>query len=237
MLISVPVFASDRCLLKEGQIVDFNSPFLQKKVEEEINISISKNLGVPPQKIFQYLKKFVGESVEKNEIIAINKGIFKIKKIASKYSGLIKEINHSDGSIVIVNKTEIENTINSFFKGKVDKIEKNEITIEVGKGEQIPGKNISNNFGGKIFFLDNNSNFLSENIIDCVVVCENITSYLKAKAEALGCRGFLSTSKLSEESGIPYAQFKNINDFKKITKLKFSYCTIVSVSSTIYFYQ
>src|SRR3989344_6341642 len=237
MLISVPVFASDRCLLKEGQIVDFNSPFLQKKVEEEINISISKNLGVPPQKIFQYLKKFVGESVEKNEIIAINKGIFKIKKIASKYSGLIKEINHSDGSISILNKTEIENSINSFFKGKVDKIKKNEVSVEVDKGEQLPAKNVSHNFGGKTFYLDNNSDFVSENIFNSIIVCENITSYLKAKAEALGCQGFLSLSKLTEESGIPCAQFKNINDYKKIIKLKFPYCTIVNTSSIIYFYQ
>ena len=125
MLISISISVFDRCLLKEGQLVDFDTPFLEKKVEEEINVSIAKNLDVPPQKIFHYLKKFVGESIEKNETIAINKGIFTTKKIVSKYSGLIKEINHSDGSITILNKTEIENTINSFFKGKVNKIKKN----------------------------------------------------------------------------------------------------------------
>lgn len=237
MFISIPVSVFDRCLLKEGQIVDFNTPFLEKKVEEEINISVAKSLNVPPQKIFQYLKKFVGESIEKNEIIAVNKGIFKTKKIVSKYSGLIKEVNHSDGSIIILNKTEIGNTINSFFKGKVDKIKKNEASIEVDRGEQFPAKNVSRNFGGKTFYSDNNSDFLSENIFDSVIVCENITSYLKAKAEALGCQGFLSLSKLTEESGIPYAQFKNINDYKKIIKSKFPYCTIVNTSSIIYFYQ
>ncbi|MDO8741813.1 MAG: hypothetical protein Q7J11_01565, partial [Candidatus Roizmanbacteria bacterium] len=99
MLISVPISTADHCLLKEGQQVDFDTPFLEKKVEEEINISIAKNLGVSPQKIFHYLKKFVGESIEKNETIAINKGIFTSKKIVSKYAGQIKEINHSDGSI------------------------------------------------------------------------------------------------------------------------------------------
>lgn len=237
MLISIPISVFDRCLLKESQQVDFNNPFLEKKVEEEINISVAKSLNIPPQKIFQYLKKFVGESIEKNEIIAVSKGIFKTKKIVSKYSGLIKEINHSDGSIVILNKTKIENTINSFFKGKVDKIKKNEISVEVGKGEQFPAKNVSHSFGGKIFYSDNNSDFLSENVFNSVIVCENITSYLKAKAEALGCRGFLSLSKLTEESGIPSVQFKNINDYKKIIKLKFPYCTIVNTSSTIYFYQ
>ncbi len=237
MLISFPVSTFDHCLLKEGQMVDFDTPYLEKKIEEEINILIAKNLGIPPQKIFHYLKKFVGESISKNEIIAINKGLLSVKKVVSKYSGLIKEINHSDGSITILNKTEIENTINAFFKGKVDKIKKNEISIEVDKGEQIPAKNVNRNFGGKVFYSNNNSDFLSENVFNSIIVCENITAYLKAKAEALGCQGFLSLSKLTEESGISYAQFKNINDYKKIIKLKFPNCTIVNASSIIYFYQ
>jgi hypothetical protein len=237
MLISVPISIFDHCLLKEDQSVDFDTPFLEKKVEEEVNISVAKNLGVSPQKIFHYLKKFVGESIEKDEMIAINKGIFSTRKIVSKYSGLIKEINHSDGSITILNKTEIENTINSFFKGKVNKIKKNEVSIEVNKGEQFPAKNVNHNFGGKTFYSDNNPDFLSENIYNSIIICENITSYFKAKAEALGCQGFLSLSKLTEESKIPYAQFKNIDDYKKVIKSKFAYCTIVNASSIIYFYQ
>lgn len=237
MLISVPISVFDHCLLKEGQPVDFDTPFLEKKIEEEINISIAKNLNVPPQKIFHYLKKFVGESIEKNETIAINKGIFTTKKIVSNYSGLIKEINHSDGSITISSKTKIDNTVNAFFKGKVNKIKKNEVSVEVDKGEQFPAKNVSHDFGGKTFYSDNNSDFLSENLFNSIVVCDSITSYLKTKAEALGCHGFLSLTKLTCESEILYAQFKNINDYKKIIKLKFPYCTIISTSSMIYFYQ
>lgn len=237
MLITIPLSISDHCLLKEGQAVDFEAPFLQKKIESEINISIAKNLNVSSQKIFHYLKKFVGESIEKGEILAINKGIFTTKKIVSKYSGLIKEINHSDGSITILSKTEAEDTVNSYFKGKVDKIKKNELSIEVNKGEQFPVKNISQNFGGRTFYSDEKSDFNSENIFNSIVICENITSYYKAKAEALGCRGFLSLSKLTEDSGIPCAQLKNINDYKKIAKTKFTYCTILSNSSIIYFYQ
>lgn len=237
MLITVPLSVSDHCLLKEDQVVDFDTPFLQKKVEEEVNVSIAKSLNVSPQKIFHYLKKFVGESIEKDEIIAVNKGMFTTKKIVSKYSGLIKEINHSNGSITILSKTEVENTINSFFKGKIAKIKKNEMSIEVGKGEQFPAKNTNQNFGGKTFYPDNNSDFFTENVSNSIVVCENITSYYKSKAEALGCKGFLSLSKLSEDLDTPFSQLKNINDYKKIVKTKFAYCTVVSNSSTIYFYQ
>lgn len=236
MLIIVPLSVSDHCLLKEDQIVDFETPFLQKKIEEEVSISIAKNLNVSPQRIFHYLKKFVGESIEKDEIIAVNKGMFTTKKIVSKYSGLIKEINHSNGSITILSKTEVENTINSFFKGKIVKIKKNELSIEVGKGEQFPAKNTNQNFGGKTFYADNSSDFYAESVANSIVVCENITSYYKSKAEALGCKGFLSLSKLSEDLGTPFTQLKNINDYKKIVKTKFAYCTVVSSSSTIYFY-
>jgi len=124
MQIIVPLTDTDHCILKEGQDVDFETPFLQKKTEEEVNISIAKNLNVSPEKIFHFLKKFVGETIEKDETIALNKGIFTTKKIVSKYSGLIKEINHSDGSITILSKSETENTINSYFKGKVNRIKK-----------------------------------------------------------------------------------------------------------------
>ncbi|MFA6081628.1 MAG: hypothetical protein WC741_04445 [Patescibacteria group bacterium] len=237
MLITIPISVSDQCLLKEDQEVDFETPFLQITAEEEVNISIAKNLNVSPQKIFHYLKKFVGESIEKNEIIAINKGMFTTKKIVSKYSGLIKEINHSNGSITILSQTEIKNTVNSFFKGKIAKIKKNELSVEVGKGEQFPVKNTNQNFGGKTFYADKNSDFYTENVSNSVIVCENITSYYRSKAEALGCKGFLSLSKLSEDLEAPFAQLKNINDYKKIVKTKFTYCTVVSNSSTIYFYQ
>ncbi|MEK7633408.1 MAG: hypothetical protein AAB437_01025, partial [Patescibacteria group bacterium] len=179
MLISIPIYTADRCLLKEGQSVDFKTPFLEKKVEEEVNISIAKSLGVPPQKIFHYLKKFVGESVEKGEIIAVNKSMFSTKKIISKYSGQIKEINHSDGSITISSKTKIDNVVNAFFKGNVNKIKKNEILIETNKGEQFPAKNVSHDFGGKTFYSINNSDFTSENLLNSVVVCDSITTYLK----------------------------------------------------------
>lgn len=237
MLITVPLTITDHCLLKEGQDVDFETPFLKKKTESEVNISIAKNLNVSPQKIFHYLKKFVGETIEKDETLAVNKGIFSTKKIISKYSGLIKEINHSDGTITILSREETENTVNSFFKGKVNKIKKNEISIEVDKGEQFPGKNIDQSFGGKTFYADEDRDFNSENVYNSIIVCENMTSYYRSKAEALGCQGFLSLSKLTEDSGIPYAQLKNINDYKKIIKAKFAYCTILSSSGMIYFYQ
>jgi len=236
MQIIVPLTDTDHCILKEGQDVDFETPFLQKKTEEEVNISIAKNLNVSPEKIFHFLKKFVGETIEKDETIALNKGIFTTKKIISKYSGLIKEINHSDGSITILSKSKTENTFNSYFKGKVNKIKKNELSVEVSKGEEFPGKNISQNFGGKTFFVDEDADFNSENVFNSVIVCEEITPYYRAKAEALGCRGFVSLSKLSGDSEIPTAQLKNINDYKKVVKTKFTYCTILTNSSTIYFY-
>lgn len=237
MLINIPLLTSDNCLLKEDQVVDFETPFLQKKIEEDVNIFISKNLKVAPEKIFHYLKKFVGETIEKDEIIAINQGIFSTKKIVSKYSGLIKEINHSNGSITISSKTGVENTINSYFKGKVKKIKKDALSVEVDKGEEFSIKNIDHNFGGKTFYLDEKSDFCSENVFNSIVVCEDITPYYKAKAEALGCLGFLSLSKLSEETGILFAQIKNIEDYKKITKTKFPYCTLLSNPSIIYLYQ
>ncbi len=67
MQISISYPSSFKCLLKQGQNVDFNTPYLEKKISVDVSIPIAKKLGVNPTHIFRYLKKLVGEKLTKEK--------------------------------------------------------------------------------------------------------------------------------------------------------------------------
>ena len=119
----------------------------------------------------------------------------------------------------------------------MDKIKKNEITIEVDKIESFPIKNGLSDFGAETFYLNKSSDLSSINISNKVIITDSLTSFIQTKIEALGAKGFVSLTKLPNLTELATVQIKNIDDYKKITKLQYPYCTVVALSSKIYFYQ
>jgi len=53
----------------------------------------------------------------------------------------------------------------------------------------------------------------------------------------LGGIGFITLTRLPEQSSKPQAQIKIIEDFKKVLTLKYPYCLVNKKDSKIYFYQ
>ena len=112
MTIELKIPFSVHLLVKEDQLVDFKTPFFEFKTKKDINISVAKKLSIKPDKIFRYLKKLVGETIEKGEIIAEKKTFLSSKKIVSSHSGLIKEINHDLGEITLeINEKDEDTTL------------------------------------------------------------------------------------------------------------------------------
>ena len=71
MIINVQTDEKSNCLIKEGDKVDFETPFFEKISQSTVTIDVSKKLDIDPGKIFRYLKKLVGEEIKKNQIIAL----------------------------------------------------------------------------------------------------------------------------------------------------------------------
>ncbi len=237
MLITISIPEEGTCLLKSGQKVDFDSFFLEKKIPSDSIIPISAKLKVKPDKIFRYLKKFVGDKIERNEIIAEKKSLFSTETIISENTGIIKEINHSEGNLLVTNLQQ-STQIKAFFKGEVNSITKNEMKLKVDSAEEFALKTVNADFGGfALYIKDKDKSISAQDSLNPIMIIESFTNYLQAKAEALGIKGFVYLKKLDTEISSPNAQVKNNEDLKKIFRLNYPYCLINNNYSKIYFYR
>lgn len=238
MFLNIPIADDVNCLLKTGQTVDFNSPFLEKKSTTDLSVEVAMKLRIPSHKIFNYLNKFVGDTVKKGDILAKKKALLNNAVVVSESEGVIKEINHLDGKIIISAENSKINRINAFFKGEVVELKKNNLKLKVGQLHEFNLKIASDYFGGEAFYLKDSSNpMFATQTSNKIMIIESVASYIITKAEALGIKGFITLKNPPQDSILPKGQIKNIDDFNKILHLKLPNCFIDKYNNKIYFYR
>lgn len=237
MILIIPIPEESKCLLKVGQKVTFDTPFLEKKTATDIHVPLAKTLGIPPSKIFRYLKKFVGDHIEKGETLANKKTFLSTRTILCEHAGTIKEINHTEGAMVISVFEGKKNSIPAYFTGEVVEMKKNELSLKVNEAKEYASKTAGTDFGAETFFLKDTSTQLTDiEVQNKILVCESLSSYAQSKTEALGVKGFISVKDPSDAVTVPYAILKNADDLKKIFHSHFPYCLVDKKNSRIYFY-
>ena len=238
MILTVTLPDKGKPLVKVGQRVNFDTSLYEGVVKKEIRIIISEKLKVPSSKIFRYIKKVVGDMVTEGEVLAEKKSLFNITKYKSEWDGILKEINHTDGSVIVEVSGSDRLTEKAFFCGEVAKIEKNELSIKVEKVKEYDMKEAAaSSFGGKVFFYKHESNIDEEMVRGCVVVVDRLTSYAQMKLEALGVVGYISLHSLPEKTTVPHCLFKVIKDYDDSLKQSLPYCFSDSKTSKIIFYR
>jgi len=237
MIINIQISEKSNYLIKEGDKVDFETPFREKFSQSTITIDIAKKLDIDPSKIFRYLKKLVGEEIKKNQIIASKHSLLNSIKLVSEYDGHIKEVDHNTGKITLNIDRNEKSIEKCFFKGKIKSIKDKEVKIEVNKGDEYSLKIASTNFGGEVLYLKNEDDLYSSNVSKKIVIVDSISDYFQTKAEALGARGFVTLIKLSDPTELNQVLIKNIDDIKKIIKNNYPYCIINQQDNKIIFYQ
>lgn len=238
MTISIPFPEHVKLKVKAGDIVDFSYPFYTSSAKEQIRLAISDRLNVPPKKIFQYLKKFVGDKVEKGDIIAQHSSFFSTKLFRSEHSGIIREIRHQDGTIILDSTANDQMTIQCFFVGEIAQIEKNTILLKVTQGKEIALKQTTGSFGGKKLIQSERHILNAEEIHDRVICAESVPSCDAVKYDALDCRGIISAHTIeSEDIKAPIAYLKKIDDWKTLQSQSFSYCLVTTAPDTLYLYS
>jgi len=239
MVITIDIPEGGQLLLKMGQKVDLETPLMETKTEEKTELLIAKELNIPPDKIFQHLKKFVGDHIKKNDLLAIKKGFFSKQDFFSPIEGIINEIDHVDGKLVVTIEKSGKNTVPTLIKGEVIKVGKRQVEIKVKKGEEFLLKTISQDFGKQCYYPQstNEPELKPEEIAHKIVFAKSISDYLQRKIEALDAQGFVTLNKLSEPTDLPIAQVKNIADFEKIIHFKYPYCFLSQKLSKIFVYE
>ena len=236
MVVSLNIPDDGGILVKKGQLVNYSTPLWEKVSEETIEIDIAKKLAIKPEKIFDYLKKFIGDQVKKDEVIAEKKGFLFNKEILSPKEGEIKEINHESGVVIISSLTQKE-IIYSFFKGEIINIEKSLLKVKVDNGHPYSIKKTDKELGGDVYYYQPNNFLTASDVEEKIVIFNEIDPIQQIKIEALGAKAFIGAKMISETTHLPFFQLKNQKDIEKIFQFKKSACLIVKNESKIIFYD
>lgn len=236
MLFSIPFDPSARCLLKKGQKVVLGMPYLETGQDVVKIIAVANKLNIKPHDIFKSLKKFVGDTVEKGDVVALKKGILSSKTLKSEAAGIIREIDHEKGTITLSTSGQDRKITPAFFKGTVEAVYKDKIEINVEKCKQYALKSAPIVFGGEVLYLEGAS-ALTPQMSKKIVVSASFSGYFLAKAEAMDVGGFVTAVSTPTESANRVARLANLKEFNELFKEKYSYCVVVPLYSKIYFYQ
>ncbi len=235
MILEILIPDNATCLLKAGNKVDFKEFFYEQKTNRNLEINIAEKLKIPPKNIFKYLKKFVGDTIEKGNTLAQVKSMFSHAKITSPVDGILKEVDHQKGIVVIDCMGEEPDKIIVFFKGEIVEIKKNMVRVKTGAAKDFEVKNCDKSFGGQIVFLKNQI-LTSESVDEKIIVAKELSALDQVKLEALGAKGFITGKSLEDKTNLPHAEIKNWSDAEKAIA-DFSYCLINKENSRIYFYR
>ncbi len=238
MNVSIPIPDRAKVLIKSGQQIDVGTPLYEQEIRKETSIFISQKIDVAPQKIFNHLKKLVGDSIQKGEVLAEKKSLLGSKQYVSEYSGTLKEVNHVEGSVLIDIYLGEEEGVTSNVKGTIDSIKGGFIQVKLQGVKEYPAKEATHTWGGKAVYLAHDPDLYDEEKINgYIVVAEKIKAYHEAKFEALGARGFILLHSPTDSCMVPHAVFKQIKDYTEVQKHHAPYCYIEEKKGTIIFYS
>ncbi len=235
-------------LIKKEDRVGFQTPLFKQLTKVHVSVPLAKILHTSPSKIFQSLKKFVGDKIAKGDIVAESSSFLSKKKYMSEYDGTLKEVNHQNGTIVLEVNTEDEGTVNAFFIGEIDDIEAVQhasggktvnIKLKTKHSKEYEVKEASESFGGEVVYCKNpiKSHLTADEVSHKVVVDERIPSYEQVKYEALGAKGFISLHTLPEKSVAHFAKLTGEPDHQKIEEHRLPYCLVLKTESKVFFYE
>lgn len=235
MHITIPI-DKEKLLVKAGQHVDFSTPLYQTSVSSVLEVAVAQKLEVQPQHIFRHMVRYVGDSIEKNDTLALKKGFFGNRTVRSPGKGVVQEIDHAKGIVRLTLIQQEEEVKTAFFTGIIEKIEQASIRLKVHASKSFETKVMQGVSGGRLVFATK-ENEESMDFVGSFVVCESLKPYDIAKYDALGAVGFISLHTPKEKMSLPYAVIKKIEDWKTLVSDQFPYCVFDPLRSTIVAYQ
>lgn len=216
LTIKIPLRA--QVLVSKGDKIEPGTPLFEQKNKKNITVNIAEKLKIKPDLIFRYLDKIIGEDVQKGEILASKKGMFKTRKVLSTHEAIIKEVSHITGEITLLidddsesHPNVLENTV-SGLKGTIERIDATTITIALKGAEAYPVKNVTADYAAELFYFTNDGLYFTANedqLKNKLVVIDELKAHIEVKCEALGCVGFLYLS------GKPTTQLPSASFIKK----------------------
>ncbi len=222
----------------DHQRVDLQTILAHTTQSEGFRLQVAQELGIPNDKIFLHMSKIVGDTVESNEILATRKSAFGSKQIASPLRGIIKEIDHETGSLVIETSTSTSNVLLSWFVGKIERSTDDSVTLAVQRAEQRAVKDVTTDFGGTILTIKEEQlrELTEEQVADAVIFVPTLHPAEMVRLDVLGARGIVTRDNMKEKDDIASAQLATPSDWDTLTMNEFTHCIVDKKNSTMYLY-
>lgn len=128
-------------LVSEGDEVHFDTIVARTEVPGGVEIvKLVHVLGIDPDEADRYMRKRVGEHVDKGEVIAEKKGFLGMFKseATSPTSGVIQQVSELTGQVTIV-EAPVPLEVKAYIPGEVEKVLPNEGVIVRTTGSLIQG--------------------------------------------------------------------------------------------------
>ncbi len=163
-------------------------------------INLVNKLNIDPKEIYHYMSVSLNDQVEKNQVIATNKGLFGLFKteIKSPINGIIINISDVTGQVVISEKP-LPVEVDAYIPGVVSKVYKEEGVVVSSQGTFIQGIiGIGGEKKGIVKMLVNEPNQsldlskINESCKNSIIVCgKHVTLEIYEKAKKYGVKGII----------------------------------------------
>ncbi|MCA9371904.1 hypothetical protein KC726_03320 [Candidatus Woesebacteria bacterium] len=237
MKIPVKLIDFDTILVESGQKVDQKTPFYKAKGTKTVTIPLAELLHFEPTKIFHALKKLVGDTVKKGDLLAEHKKTLSTRQYFSEFDGTILEIDHVGGGIKLEIVDDNENIVYCFFNGEIDTVHDDHVELKVQRAERFSAKQLNNQTGGAVFYLEDPTTLDEEYIADRLIVLKNeIDPMTQAKIEALGAKGYITGAPYDFKTTIQTIVIPEEKDMSRIQETKHSHMLVNPDEDVVYFY-
>ena len=199
--------------VKEDDVVDSDFIVASTNIPGNVHmINLTNELNIDPEQVMDCVLFKVGDIVKKDEVIAVNKGLFGLFKSEAKapINGTINNISSVTGQLIIAEKP-IPIEMDSYIPGKIEKIIENEGVSIKSKGTFIQGIiGVGGEKKGKLVVLSNSDNSqinesqINDDLKDKVVVFSSYIDYsIYKKCQSVNVKGIIC-------GGFDYDNLSNI---------------------------
>ena len=237
MKVPVKIPQSSEMLIEAGQRVDFTTPLLKRKGKTIVEIPLAEIMRFEPEKIFLKLKKTIGDRITQGDLLAEDKSMFGSKRYLSQIDGILKEINHVNGSLLIEQNGGESDTMHCFFTGEVEAIYDGYLDLKVKNAHKVETSEPIDYIGAEVFYnSEGNGGIVEDDINGKCIVTKELNSMDHSKIEALGARGIISVRKFPSIS-LTQIILDNPEDFETILSKRYPFIIVGPEENTLYFYE
>lgn len=237
MKVPVKIPQHAEMLIEAGQRVDFSTPLLKRKGRKNVEIPLAQIMSFAPDKIFLKLKKTIGDTIQQGDLLAEDKSMFSSKRYFSQIYGVLKEINHAAGSLIIEQDGGEASMERCFFTGEIDAIYDGYLDLKVKNAHKFETADPVEYIGAEVFYTTPESGmFVEEDINGKCIVTNELNPMDHSKIEALGARGIISVRKIPSFSLTQIILHKP-DDFDTILSKRYPFVIVGPEENTLYFYE